>query len=107
LGEHRSPLSRGLHYLGTSMAVGAALAAAFSGKRRWLAVAPVLGYGPAWIGHFKIERNRPATFKHPLWSFVADFKMLRMALRGELRDEMRRFYGSASPAADAPLLSDV
>jgi hypothetical protein len=105
LGEHRSPISRGLHYMGTSMAVGAALAAAFTGQRRWLLIAPLLGYGPAWVGHFKVEHNRPATFKHPLWSLVGDFKMLRMALRGEIRDELRRLYGSASPAADAPRLS--
>lgn len=93
--------------MGTSMAVGAVFAAAFTGQRRWLLAAPILGYGPAWIGHFKVEKNKPASFKHPLWSLAADFKMLRMALRCEIRDELRRLYGSAAPAADAPLLSDV
>ncbi len=105
LGEHRSAASRALHYLGTSAAVGAVLTAAFTGQRRWLAIAPLLGYGPAWIGHFKIEQNKPASFKYPLWSFISDFKMLRMALRCELGDELRRLYGSASPSKDAPLLS--
>jgi hypothetical protein len=105
VGEHRSPLNRALHYAGTTMAVGTVVAAAVT-RRPWLLLAaPVLGYGPAWVGHFIIEGNRPATFKHPLWSLQADFKMLGLALQGKMADEVTRLYGSPNPSADAPLVA--
>lgn len=103
VGEHRRPLCRALHYLGTTVALTVVGAAVFT-KTPWLAlVALVCGYGPAWIGHFFVEQNRPATFKYPLWSLISDFKMLGLAVRGKMADEVTRLYGSPSPAADAPL----
>jgi hypothetical protein len=66
-------------------------------------VALILGYGPAWVAHFFIENNQPATFKYPHWSLQADYKMLWLAMRGKMGDEMVRLYGSAAPAPDAPL----
>jgi hypothetical protein len=45
---------------------------------------PVIGYGFAWVGHFIIEKNRPATFKHPLWSLMGDFKMFYLMCSGKL-----------------------
>ena len=43
----------------------------------------VLGaYFCAWIGHFVIEKNRPATFTYPLWSLAGDFKMWSEMARG-------------------------
>ena len=44
----------------------------------------VFAYGCAWVGHFGIEKNRPATFKYPLWSLAGDFKMWSHMLRGKL-----------------------
>jgi hypothetical protein len=38
-------------------------------------VALIQGYAWAWIGHFLIEKNRPATFTYPLYSFLGDWKM--------------------------------
>lgn len=63
----------------------------------------VIGYGPAWVGHFFVEGNKPASFKYPLWSFMADLKMLALKLGGQMEGEMTRLYGSAHPAPDAPL----
>ncbi len=105
LGEHRSPVSRTLHYFGTSVALLTVLTAVVT-RSGWLVpLALVFGYGPAWVGHFFVENNRPASFKYPLWSLMSDFKMLAYALRGRMDAEMIRLYGSRAPSPDAPLLS--
>lgn len=103
VGEHRSPVCRGLHYLGTSLALITAGLAAATATPWLVAVALVLGYGPAWVGHFFVEHNRPATFQYPAWSLLSDFKMLGLAVRGTMGREVERLYGSRAPAADAPL----
>src|SRR5436190_5578996 len=89
LAAHSDPRTRGLHYLGTSLAVAAIGAAAVERDWRWLLAAPVAGYALAWLGHLKFEHNRPETFGHPLWSLVSDFRMLGMFLLGRLGHELR------------------
>jgi hypothetical protein len=101
VGEHRDPLNRALHYAGTSMAIGTIVAAAVTANPTWLLLTPVVGYGPAWIGHFLVENNTPATFKHPVWSLRADLKMLAMAIQGQMAQEVERLYPSA-PEPNAP-----
>jgi hypothetical protein len=105
LGEHRSPVCRGLHYFGTSVALLTVVTAAVTGHGWLVPLALVFGYGPAWVGHFFVEHNRPASFKYPLWSLRSDFKMLAFALRGRMGAEMVRLYGSRAPAPDAPQLA--
>ena len=90
LGEHLDPLNRALHVGGTA---GGLLVAAASVATGWwwgLLVAAVLGYGLAWIGHFFVERNRPASFGNPLWSLRADLRLLRLTLTGRMRKEAER-----------------
>lgn len=102
-GEHRNPLNRGLHYIGTTCAL--LLLGYIITTRCWglLLLGLVIGYGPAWVGHFFVENNKPASFKYPLWSFMGDLKMLALRLSGQMDAEMTRLYGSANPPPDAPL----
>ena len=85
LGEHSRIATRVLHCIGTLMAIGA-IFWLFTIGRWWLCpLALVPGYALAWVGHFFIEKNRPATFAHPLWSFMGDWKMLALMLTGRLK----------------------
>jgi hypothetical protein len=59
----------------------------------WLLATPLCGYGPAWIGHFVFERNKPATFQHPFWSLRGDLRMYALALRGKMSEEVERICG--------------
>ena len=75
LREHANPLNRALHFVGTTLVIGLLLTALLRGTYTLLWALPVAGYGFAWVGHFIVEKNRPATFKHPLWSLMGDFRM--------------------------------
>lgn len=91
LAEHSDPTNRTLHLLGTLGAAATVGYAAARRKPKFLALVPVLGYGAAWIGHYFVQKNRPATFKHPLWSLQGDLKMAGMILSGQIDDELRRY----------------
>lgn len=85
LEEHASRTNRRLHFVGTTLVIVLAIAALIT-ARWWLLLAlPVVGYGFAWVGHFFVERNRPATFSHPLYSLLGDFAMWRDMLTGRIR----------------------
>jgi hypothetical protein len=93
LDAHSDPRTRAIHYVGTGGAVLAVLASALTGEWRWLAAAPIVGYGCAWFGHAVFEHNRPETFGHPFWSLASDFRMLGLFLAGRLGAELRRDAG--------------
>jgi hypothetical protein len=88
--EHSRPLTRGLHYVGTGGLFVTGAVAAATGRPALLSLLPVIGYGFAWLAHFFVERNRPATFTYPLWSLGADFVMFGKMLRGKMGEEARR-----------------
>jgi hypothetical protein len=90
LGEHRRRATRQLHLVGTSLGLVLFAGAAITGDWRLLVAGLITGYGLAWIGHFAVERNRPATFTYPLWSLYSDFRMLALFLIGRLDDELRK-----------------
>ena len=72
---HRNPNSRRLHFVGTSSAMALVALGVLTRRLTPILLAPVAGYGLAWIGHFLVEGNTPVTFSHPLWSLKGDFKM--------------------------------
>lgn len=84
LSEHRNHTCRRLHFVGTSLVLLTALYALLSGHLAALALLPVGGYGCAWIGHFFFEKNRPATFKYPLYSLLGDFVMYKDLCLGRI-----------------------
>ncbi|UPG93223.1 DUF962 domain-containing protein [Luteibacter aegosomatissinici] len=84
LGEHADVRCRRLHFAGSLLVIVAVLLAFATGHMAWLWLAPVGGYGFAWIGHFVFEKNRPATFKHPLYSLMGDWVMFCDILRGRV-----------------------
>jgi hypothetical protein len=95
--EHRHPLNRALHACGTIAGMAVLLGALALG-RYWLALLWIpVGYGFAWAGHFLIEKNRPATFGHPLWSFLSDFRMLGLMMTGRLGPWLERAKVSTAP----------
>ena len=80
LGEHSSPLNRCFHYVGTTLVHFILIFFLFHRNFYYLIFIPIVGYSFAWFGHFFIEKNRPATFKYPLWSLMGDFKMYYRAI---------------------------
>jgi hypothetical protein len=99
--EHRKKLTRQLHFIGTSAALGCLAAGVLTRSKLLLLLAPVAGYGPAWFSHFVIEKNRPATFKYPLWSLAADFVMWSKTIAGTMDDEVTAVM-EAERMAEAP-----
>jgi hypothetical protein len=85
LQEHAHAGTRAMHYVGTGIFVGLLAALPFTG-RWWIVPAALLaGYGFAWLGHFVFEKNKPASFKRPLYSFLGDWAMYRDIWAGRIR----------------------
>lgn len=80
LSEHMNPVCRGLHFLGSSFVL-LIIFISFS-NIQYLLMAPFFGYGFAWVGHFFFEKNRPATFSYPLYSFLGDWVMFKDIIIG-------------------------
>ena len=90
LREHSRPGTRLLHLIGTT--AGSVLMIYFiaSGKWYFFPLSLIPGYACAWIAHFMIEKNKPATFQYPLWSFMGDYKMIAMMITGRIEREMEK-----------------
>jgi hypothetical protein len=82
ISEHANRTSRRLHVIGTGLVI-LALFAGLTVNAWWFAALPFIGYGFAWVGHFFFEKNRPATFKYPLWSLMGDFRLFFETVGGK------------------------
>jgi hypothetical protein len=99
LHEHSDARNRAMHAAGTLLGL-CTLIVPFVIGRPWYALLwPVVAYGFAWTGHFLIEGNKPATFGHPFWSFISDFKMLGLMLAGRLKARMQAGATTKNPSS--------
>lgn len=90
LREHAKASTRHLHYVGTALVIAIAVFAVATQRWAWLLAMPVAGYFFAWMSHAFVERNKPATFTHPLWSLISDFRMFFLWLTGGLDSELKK-----------------
>ena len=88
--EHSKPLTRVLHFIGTSLGLLMLVWFIWRGTWYYFPLCFVVGYAFAWFAHFVVEKNRPATFKYPFWSFISDYKMVWYMLIGRMRRESER-----------------
>ncbi len=84
LTEHSLPVNRTLHFIGTGIVIGLLIAGIVTGRGLLFILIPIAGYGFAWVGHFFLERNKPATFTYPLYSLGSDFVMFWDILTGQI-----------------------
>ena len=91
LGEHSQHRTRMIHVFGMVLALFALAKAIIHLSLGWLLMAFVFGYGFAWIAHMFVEKNRPTTFTHPLWSLRGDFHMFVLFLTGKLETELVKY----------------
>ena len=85
LEEHSNRTSRRLHFIGSCGVLALPATTAVTGNAWWALGALFCGYGFAWVGHFFFEKNRPATFKYPLWSLMGDFRLFFETVSGRRR----------------------
>ena len=85
LSEHSKKMTKILHVIGSLGVIVLVTSSIYLSKWSLLYYAPLCGYGFAWIGHFFFEKNRPATFSYPLYSFLGDWVMLKDILIGKVK----------------------
>jgi hypothetical protein len=95
VGEHSQASTRTFHFIGTSFGLISLVMLFITGKIWFLPLGLIVSYGFAWFSHFFIEKNRPATFKYPLYSFLADFRMYSLMLKGQMDAEVLKVTSKA------------
>ncbi len=90
ISEHSRLGTRILHLIGTTSGILLVIYFILIGKWYLFPLALVPGYGGAWLGHFLIEKNKPATFQYPVWSFIGDYKMIALMITGRIGQEISK-----------------
>ena len=83
LSEHGDKYTKLFHFIGTSFTFFFLFAFIATFNIFYLILTPLSGYGFAWVSHFFIEKNKPATFTYPFFSLVSDYIMFFEILRGK------------------------
>ena len=94
--EHNQSLTRYLHFIGTMLSFVLLVWIIRTGNWIYFPLCLVVGYAFAWFAHFFVERNQPATFKYPFWSFISDYKMVFYMLTGKMNSEVERVAANKS-----------
>jgi hypothetical protein len=89
--EHSNVITRRLHFIGNTNLFAWLMLAMVRRSPALLVFAVISSYAIAWIGHFFVERNRPATFQYPIWSALCDMRMYYLMWRDEMNGEVRRY----------------
>ncbi|EED36355.1 conserved hypothetical protein [Luminiphilus syltensis NOR5-1B] len=84
LSEHSNPVNKALHFFGTGVSLVLFVYLFATAQFVKIPLVLLVGYGFAWLGHFVFEKNKPATFQYPLYSFICDFKLFFDILRGKI-----------------------
>lgn len=90
LGEHRHPHTRAWHLAGTLAYLTLGIGLLLARRPGDLWILPIVAYGCAWYSHLAIEKNRPATFRHPLLSFICDHRMAWCMITGRIEAELAK-----------------
>ena len=107
VGQHSRAATRWVHLAGTLGGALLATGLVAGGRPRGVLAMPVVSYGAAWTSHFLVEKNRPATFGHPLWSLRGDFRMIATMLRGRDAELGRIAATHRNTNPGAPLADQV
>jgi len=97
--QHSKKATRTLHFIGSSLALGSLAAAVVTRRPALLLGAPLAGYGFAWVSHFFVEGNKPATFTYPLWSLRGDARMWWQTAIGKMDREVERVAAAGNVVA--------
>jgi hypothetical protein len=89
LSEHADGRNRMLHFVGTAILICCLIIGIFTGNWRFFVAVPFVGYGFAWVGHFFVEKNKPATFTYPFYSLAGDFVMFWHTLTGQIHKKLK------------------
>lgn len=84
LTEHRNIMSRRLHVAGSGVGLYFFAKAIVQRKPKYFLYGLASGYACAWVGHFVFEKNKPASFQQPLYSFISDWRMFADVLRSNI-----------------------
>lgn len=90
LSEHQNPVCRLLHFIGSTLVLVILVTLVVTGLWGYWWLMLLAGYGFAWVGHFKFEHNKPATFKYPFYSLAADWVMYKDFLTGQLGQKLQQ-----------------
>jgi hypothetical protein len=88
--EHSLPITRLLHFIGTLLGILLLVWFIWRGTWYYFPLCLAAGYGFAWVAHFFVEKNKPASFKYPFWSFISDYKMMWYMISGRMGAEIKR-----------------